>query len=239
MHCHLDLYPDPFKVVQECREREIYILSVTTTPKAWDGTNKLAFNCERIRTALGLHPQLAHLRAHELELFDSILPNVKYVGEIGLDGSKDFRKHWEIQLNVFRHILQSVNREGGRVMSIHCRSSASAILDELKNIDGVPILHWFSGTQKELKRAVDMGCWFSVGPAMLKTKKGLELVSAMPMERIITETDGPFTKFNGKLLFPWDVELAIEQLSKLWHFSEEEVEEYLVNNFKYLLLNQN
>ena len=32
---------------------------------------------------------------------------------------------------------------------------------------GVPVLHWFSGTKAELQRAVAMGCWFSVGPAMV------------------------------------------------------------------------
>ncbi|MDW2812515.1 TatD family deoxyribonuclease, partial [Acinetobacter baumannii] len=40
-HCHLDLYDNPQAVVTACGKLN-YILSVTTTPKAWFGTKKLA-----------------------------------------------------------------------------------------------------------------------------------------------------------------------------------------------------
>ncbi len=73
MHCHLDLYPRPDLVAEESKRRGTYILSVTTTPKAWHGTSLLAKESQRIRTALGLHPQIAHQRSHELDLFDSLL----------------------------------------------------------------------------------------------------------------------------------------------------------------------
>ena len=64
-HCHLDLYPNPKLVARECSDREIRVLSVTTTPSAWHGTSSLAEG--HIWTALGLHPQLAHQRKAELE----------------------------------------------------------------------------------------------------------------------------------------------------------------------------
>ena len=83
-HCHLDLYPDPHAVVRECVARGLYVLSVTTTPSAWAGTVALARNAPRIRTALGLHPQIAHERKGELPLFERLLPEVRYVGETGL-----------------------------------------------------------------------------------------------------------------------------------------------------------
>ncbi len=234
MHCHLDLYPDPFGISGECKKRDLYILSVTTTPKAWVGTSRLANGCEKIRTALGLHPQLAHQRSHELELFDALLPEARYVGEIGLDGGKGFKDHWSTQLKVFRHLLSSVNKAGGRIMSIHSRASAGAVLNELKGVTGVPILHWFTGTMSELKRAIDIGCWFSVGPAMLKTKKGIGMVSMIPKNRVLTETDGPFVKYNGKPLVPWDIELAIKKLSINWAVSEYEARQQVLNNLKML-----
>lgn len=236
MHCHLDLYPDPFKVAAQCKEKGVYVLSVTTTPKAWDGTRKLATGCEKIKTAFGLHPQLAHQRSHELELFDALLPEAKYVGEIGLDGGKGFKEHWNIQLKVFRHILQSVKKAGGRIMTIHSRSSAGTVLDELADIPGIPILHWFTGGKKELRRAVEMGCWFSVGPAMLSTKRGIELISNIPRERVLTESDGPFAKYKGKPLMPWDVRYATSYLSAIWDVSEVEVEEQLADNIKMLFV---
>jgi TatD DNase family protein len=234
MHCHLDLYSDPFDVVEECKKRDLYILSVTTTPKAWEVTNNLSAKGEKIRTALGLHPQLAHQRAAEIELFDALLPEVKYVGEIGLDGGANFKEYWLTQLKIFRHILSRINREGGRIMTIHSRASASAVLDELDGIEGIPILHWFTGTKRELNRAIDMGCWFSVGPAMLQTKKGNELVSIIPRKRVLTETDGPFAKYNAKPLMPWDVEIAFSQLSCCWGVSEYEARQQVKHNLKEL-----
>ena len=231
LHCHIDLYEDPLSIVEECRKRDAYILSVTTTPSAWRGTDALSQNNKRIRTAIGLHPQLAHERFSELEMFDSLIPDCRYVGEIGLDGSRAFKNHWEVQLKVFRHILKRVNREGGRIMSIHSRSSASTVLDELRGINGIPILHWFTGTKEELDRANDQKSWFSVGPAMINSKKGRELVSLIPRNRILTETDGPFTKFNQRQLMPWDATLVYPVLANIWDISVKKVENQLKENF--------
>lgn len=234
MHCHLDLYPQPEQVAEECKRRGTYILSVTTTPRAWHGTSLLAKGRQRIRTALGLHPQIAHQRSHELELFDSLLSETRYVGEIGLDGGKGFKEHWNVQLKVFRHILHSVNRAGGKIMTIHSRGSVSAVLDEIENVDGVAILHWFTGTPKQLERAIDLGCWFSVGPAMLDTIKGKTLALKIPKSRILTETDGPFGKFRNDSLMPWDGEIAEKQLATVWGMSHVDVKAQLFENFKVL-----
>lgn len=235
MHCHLDLYPEPFKVAEECKRRGTYVLSVTTTPKAWEGTCRLSKDSQRIRTALGLHPQIAHQRYQELELFDALLPEAKYVGEIGLDGGSGLKNHWDVQLKAFRHILNAVNHAGGRIMSIHSRASATSVLDELKGIDGTPVLHWFTGTKNQLNRAIDMGCWFSVGPAMLNTKKGVELVSIIPRDRILTETDGPFAKHGGNVLMPWDSDIAVNILSSIWNQPVEQTHADLKENLRSLI----
>lgn len=234
MHCHLDLYPDPFEIAKSCDEKGLYVLSVTTTPKAWDGTKKLAAGYKRIQTALGLHPQLAHQRSHELELFDHLLPDAKYVGEIGLDGGKGYKEYGEIQLKVFRHILRQVNNSGGRIMTIHSRACAGRVLDELEGIKGIPVLHWFTGTKSELKRALSMGCWFSIGPAMMETKRGKELASIIPKDRVLTETDGPFAKLKGLPLMPWDADQVSHSLSEIWGTSLLEVNEILICNLKAL-----
>ena len=54
------------------------------------------------------------------------------------------------------------------------------------------ILHWFSGTYKELDQAIADGYFFSVNGAMVRSAKGQALVMRMPRERILTETDGPY-----------------------------------------------
>ncbi len=119
-------------------------------------------------------------------------------------------------------------------MTIHSRGSASATIDEIENIDGVAILHWFTGTPKQLERAIDLGCWFSVGPAMLDTIKGKALVLKIPKSRILTETDGPFGKFRNDPLMPWDSEIAETQLATLWGASPVDVKAQLSDNLRRL-----
>lgn len=239
-HCHLDLYPDPLAVRDECVSRGLYALSVTTTPSAWKGTSALVGNSQRLRTGLGLHPQLAHERQRELPLFDNLLPETRYVGEIGLDGGPEFRSHWENQIAVFEHVLKKCRDAGGRIMSIHSRRASKAVIDRLEECPdaGTPILHWFSGTFHELDRAVSLGCWFSVGPAMLRTEKGRNLTSRMPRERILTESDGPFAQVNGRALWPWEVDGAVHQLGDIWCASRQEVEKRLLLNLKNLVTDE-
>jgi TatD DNase family protein len=231
-HCHLDLYPNPDRVVSECVNRGVYVLSVTNTPSAWEGTSALAAGTDRILTALGFHPQLAHERYAELSLFDSLLPLTKYVGEIGLDGAPEHRRHWQQQTAVFDHILQACADLGDRCLSIHSRRATTEVLNRLSEYRGAGtfVLHWFSGTLRELDRAVELGCWLSVGPAMLTGKKGQALVKRMPADRLLPESDGPFARVRGNALSPWDTVTVCSELSKLWGMPERQVNGILFDN---------
>ena len=231
-HCHLDLFPNPREVVAECVRRKLYVLSVTTTPSAWAGTAALADGSPRIRTALGLHPQLAHERKRELDLFDRVLPQTRYVGEVGLDGSPGLKPHWAAQVDVFEHILAACASGGGRVLSIHSRRATTAVLDRLEKSTaaGTFVLHWFSGNQRELGRAIELGCWFSVGPAMLAGERGRALASKMPGDRILTESDGPFARVNDLALHPWEVGTAIESLANIWGVASDKASAIIKGN---------
>ena len=237
LHCHLDLYPDPKAVVKRCQQEKQFVLSVTTTPSAYRGTAALSNDKDLMPTALGLHPQLAAERHRELTIFDELLPSVKWVGEIGLDGTPECRGSWEVQSRVFDHILNSCTQAGGRLLSIHSRQAASSVLDALRSRSdsGIAILHWFSGTARELQSAIKMECWFSIGLPMLRTAKGRAIVSAIPRERLLTETDGPFTQNGLRPSYPWDTRETSLELSKLWGQTAEETELQLQNNLYELL----
>lgn len=240
-HCHLDLYPNPQAVRDECVRRGLYILSVTTTPSAWIGTSALAADTPRIRTALGLHPQLAHERQKELSLFDNFFAETKYIGEIGLDGTPELRHHLQTQVAVLVHILDKCRAAGGRIMSLHSRRASGAVLDYLEKYPGAgtPVLHWFSGSLRDLDRAIKIGCWFSTGPAMLASEKGRSLVARMPRDRVLTESDGPFAQLNGAAIMPWQVETAIQTLSHIWSLPLRDVELTIYRNLQELLAKHN
>ena len=236
-HCHLDLYSEPLDVARECQRRGIYVLSVTTTPSSWFGTSALPPSDSRIRTALGLHPQLAHERFSELSLFDQLVSQAAYVGEIGLDGGPEYKAHWSVQTRVFDHILDSCARAGGRILSVHSRHASDDVLKMLEKCPGagIPVLHWFSGTKKDIEHANELGCWFSVGPAMLRSERGRATVKRMPRHRVLTESDGPFAQLDGSPALPWQVDEAIRGLSVLWQLSEHEVAGILHENLRRLV----
>lgn len=223
-------------MIAETVDAGIYVISVTTTPSAWTESARLVRGQRRIRTALGLHPQLAHERSRELPLFEKLLPNCRYVGEIGLDGSPGYAVHAKVQQKVFSTILRMLAESGGRIMTIHSRGATDEVLSHLSVIPGagVPILHWFSGTERQLANAIAMGCWFSVGPAMLRSAKGRKLASLMPRSRVLTETDGPFAEHMGRPLRPKDSWVAVRQLEELWSIDQQQVCDLLKDNLRQL-----
>ncbi|MFO6451708.1 MULTISPECIES: Qat anti-phage system TatD family nuclease QatD [unclassified Aeromicrobium] len=236
-HCHLDLYPEPHSVAQAIEHRRIATLSVTTTPSAYIGTAALAAGKPMIKTALGIHPELAAERSSELEIFDSLLPRAEFVGEVGLDGLSRNSASRPVQRLVFDHILRSCAREGGRVMSVHSRGAPAATLAALASRPdaGIAVLHWFTGTPKNLQTAITYGCWFSVGLPMLATEKGRELVRSMPIDRILTETDGPFTATSAGPAYPWHVTTTLEALAQVVELPETDARQLVSENFANLV----
>lgn len=235
-HCHLDLYPDPTAAARQADAARIYVLSVTTTPKAWRGTSALAKGCSRIRTALGFHPQLAHERHRELALFEGLLPETRYVGEVGLDGTPEFRDHAAVQRRVFETVLRMSALHGGRILSIHSRRACDEVLDCLRRQPdaGTPILHWFSGSKAQLMRAADQGCWFSVGPPMTRSATGRALLRHLPRDRVLTETDGPFAQESGRPLKSEDTGAMAAALADAWGISEATATDQLLANLRRL-----
>lgn len=231
-HCHLELYKDPVAEAERCALEGIEILSVGTTPSAFRGTLRIGKKHQNIRTALGFHPHLAAQRMGELALFDEFLPEARFVGEVGLDGAPEHRKSWNQQVKVFSHILRQCASVGGRLISVHSRRAAPDVLDLLERhrSSGTPVLHWFSGTQKELSRAIGIGAWFSVGPAMLRSNRGRDLAAAMPQDRLLTETDGPFAMIQNRPLAPGEVQTACSVLGEIWGCDLEAAKTLLKSN---------
>ena len=236
-HSHLDLYPDAAKVAAGLDEKVGFILSVTTTPKAWNGTKALEKHHPAIHTALGLHPQLAQQRQHEIDLFDELVGLSQFVGEVGLDGTDADETLRRAQTDVLSRVFAACSRDGGKVISPHSRRATSKVLDLLEENPraGLPVMHWFSGSRSELQRAINFGCWFSVGPAMLRGAKGQQVVSAIPRDRVLTETDGPFAQTNRQPLKPAQTEEAVAVLAKIWGTDMEGVDERLRTNLESLL----
>ncbi|WP_106755029.1 Qat anti-phage system TatD family nuclease QatD [Pannonibacter carbonis] len=238
-HCHLDLYPDFEAAIAKAEAARIYTLTVTTTPKAWPRNHELTRQTRFVRAALGLHPQLIAERAGELPLWERHLSETRYVGEVGLDAGPRFYKSLDTQKQVFRRVLQCCADAGGKILTVHSVRSAAQVLDmieeHLPRDRGTAILHWFTGSRSEAKRAVALGCYFSVNAEMVRTDRGRALVAELPTDRILTETDGPFTQVHGRPSEPSDVEATATSLARVLGLSPEAVGKKVQSNLRTLL----
>jgi len=100
---------------------------------------------------------------------------------------------------------------------------------------GRVVLHWFTGTAAEIRRAVDLGCYFSVNAEMLANENRAVANRAFPLGRVLTETDGPFTRTGSRPAEPSDVWQAVEGLASLHGLETVEVGRRISANLKALL----
>jgi TatD DNase family protein len=238
-HCHLDLYPDHRSAIAACERAEVFTLAVTTTPKAWPRNHELARATRFVRAALGLHPQVVKQRAEEISVWEEYLPQARYVGEVGLDAGPRYFQTLDAQRLVFEHILRSCARVGGKILSVHSVRSAKMVLDlieaHLPASQGKVVLHWFTGTPSEARRAVELGCYFSINSEMLKRERGTRLVASLPPDRLLTETDGPFVLVAGQPVGPTDLESTITDLARVRSMQPADMAAAVRGNLKRLI----
>ncbi|HXD79353.1 MAG TPA: Qat anti-phage system TatD family nuclease QatD [Puia sp.] len=201
-HCHLDLFKD----IQSLKEAEaqlgIKTISVTNAPSFFQPNCQLFNNSKNIRVALGFHPQLVEQYKGELGLFKSFVEKARYIGEIGLDGSKDLKNTYHEQMRILKEVLISVRSHGRKIITVHSRNAATETIEifqqHLKGSNNIVIFHWFSGSLIEVREAISSGFYFSINHKMVVTEKGKEIIKKIPAEYLLTETDAPFT-FSGSI----------------------------------------
>ncbi|EAQ22863.1 TatD-related deoxyribonuclease [Roseovarius sp. 217] len=180
----------------------------------------MARNGHFVRAALGMHPQLVAQRASELSLFEELAPSTRYIGEVGLDAGRRFYPSFERQKIVFERVMALCARLGDKVISIHSVRTARQVLDVVEQTGAhrtcVPVLHWFNASESEIRRALDLGCYFSVNEQMLQAPKGRKLLETVPLERVLTETDAPFQSDEKGGNSPGDVRGAIRLIANAY-----------------------
>jgi TatD DNase family protein len=234
-HCHLDMYSKPLSIARIAAERGTFILAVTNLPTHFEKGRAFAREFKGVRLALGLHPLASEHHAEQLKLFEQLFPLTSFIGEVGLDFSREGRETKERQIQTFRHVTELVSR-WPKVISLHSRGAEQAVLDVLEEygIRGA-IFHWYTGSVAVLNAAIAAGHYFSVNPSMSLSKKGQETIATVPPERILTESDGPYAQVRGRPAQPWDVVLAEQFLAKQWRKSVSEVRAIIWANFQVLL----
>lgn len=229
-HCHIDRYAHPLEVLKQAEASNVVTVAVTEVPSDFQRLSLQLGRRRLTRVALGFHPlRAAAATPLEQALFTRLLDRADYVGEVGLDGSREGRDTLRGQVKLFEHLL-SQPRIKTKVLTVHSRGAEAETIERLRQARVTAILHWYSGALKHIDTALDAGLWFSVNAAMLRSQNGQRIVAALPRERVVTETDGPFAKLGGRPSEPQDIPAIVTGLARHWDETPEQVRDRIHSN---------
>lgn len=161
-------------------------------------------------------------------------PGVVAVGETGLDFNRNFSPA-DVQEQVFRGHLEAA-AELGLPVFVHDREAsalAGRCIDEAADMNCGVVVHCFTGTRQALERYLELGCHIGITGWVCDRRRGgglRELVPAIPLDRLMIETDAPYLKphnapgrgrRNEPALLPW---VAV-QLAELYGIDVQTLED--------------
>ena len=210
MHLHGDWFSDPPACSASFSAAGGGALGCTVEPAGYEGLAAVLAGADGsaasgpvregggpgLVPALGLHPWYLGEGGDaegRVARFCELAGGCRLIGEVGLDRGRAHRETFDAQVAAFRRVCDAV--APGSVLSIHSVGAAGEVLDILgesgRLADCTCVFHWFSGTSDELARARAAGCLFSVGPSMLRSRRGREYTRQVPVGRLLLETDLP------------------------------------------------
>lgn len=227
-HCHFDMMSSPEQYIAQMSRKGNTIIGMTNRPCHFRQGLPFIKKNSKIRLALGLHPLEAEYFENDIKEFEELLKKTSYIGEIGLDFSEEGRNTVEKQIGCFEEILRLLTG-WKKILSVHSRQAEDTVLEmlELFYQENV-IFHWYSGNESLIPNILRLGYYFSINEAMTLSSHGRRIISAIPKDRILTESDAPYNKRS-------DINQVIVYLSKLWNMTCDEVNAIIECNFKRLI----
>ena len=231
-HCHIDsdrYNDDRDDVIKRIGEELDFAVNIGYDMSSSIESLNLAKKYDFIYATVGFHP--ADLKGYNEETERQMEQlawdeRVVAIGEIGLD------YHWmespkEVQKEFFRRQMEIARRVGKPVV-IHSREAMAdtlEILDEYMDVAG--IIHSYPGSYESAKKVMDRYYFGINGVLTFKNNvKTKEVVSKLPLERIIIETDSPYltpVPFRGKRNEPGYVKYVAQEIADIKGVSLEEV----------------
>ena len=253
-HCHLT-FPDLANDLVDIRAamaaaQVTRAMCICTTLEEFPSVHQLALSYDNFWASVGVHPDNEGVTEPSVDDLVRLgqLPRVVAVGETGLDyyrlnGRTVADMQW--QRARFRVHIQAA-QQLKKPLVIHTRSASADTLAILKEEgeDGSAsaaggVFHCFTETREVAKAALDLGFYISFsGILTFKTAQDLrDIVSLVPLDRILIETDSPYlapVPHRGKTNNPSYVPFVAQQIASLTDQSVEEVARFTSANFSTL-----
>jgi TatD DNase family protein len=170
---------------RDLRQLRSVVFAVTREPAEWDAA--VARQDELCIWGLGAHPQVPAAIAFDVDRLTEAVASTPLIGEVGLDGGS--KVPMADQRRVFRAALE-VSQQQSRLVTIHSTRASAAVLREIESVGDVPgaILHWWRGSVADTKRAIALGCYFSLNGAEAARPK---VIALLQVDRVLTERTSP------------------------------------------------
>ena len=221
MHCHTGFAPDVAAHVAGLNALGVVSLCASVVPSEYEALHGTVRAWPDVTLGLGVHPWWVAQGLYgegEAAAFEAGVERIiamdepRVAAEIGLDFSPKWKDSHEAQVAALRHVMETCARtEKPWVYSVHDVKADGALLDAVEELlvpeRACVVLHSFNGSCEGLHRALGLGCYFSVGERFLKSKKGREYLKALPLERVVLETDLP--SHAGDEVSPKDVQQSL------------------------------
>jgi TatD DNase family protein len=121
-----------------------------------------------------------------------------------------------------------------KVLTVHSRGAEQQTIEALAAVEAHAILHWYSGALRHVEAALAAGLRFSVNSSMLRSKSGHRIIAELPHDRILTETDGPYTRVGTNTAEPSDIPTVVAGLARMWNEEPEQVRDIVLENMNAL-----
>ena len=231
MDSHVHLSGEPFEPSRElaCLEQTDTLACCVSTCEADSrATAELASRSGHVVSFVGIHPSEA---GAEPDPVLEMARDADGIGEIGLDPS--YPTSSAEQRRVFEAMLGGAERLG-LPTSIHSRKSLDDVLGTLSSFSlrGV-LLHWFDGSKRQLRAAMDAGYYASFGPLLLYAGEKQALLAHADRDKVLVETDGPvgFSHcFGGRQARPCFVHSVAVRAARVLDMTYEQARVMLCEN---------
>ena len=175
---------------------------MTNSPGVFLSCKNLYPETKYLKFALGFHPLNTSLKDEDFNHFIRMAKNVNYIGEVGLDFKSNKALDVDKQLYYFDKIVELCANEN-KLFSVHVKGAEKELVEIIsKYKPSKCIVHWYGGSTKYLQDLIKLGCYFSFNANMTINTRVLQKVKLIPNDRILIESDGPFSKVNGKKYHP-------------------------------------
>ena len=235
-HCHLDkLDSTPEEAIIEAKQAGVQrMVTVSVDEPSLDFVSSMVQQFPEVYGSVGFHPHDAAELTEDLEqkIRKLALEEKKLIaiGETGLDYHYMYSSA-EVQQQVFSKQLQ-LAVELNLPVIMHSRDAETDTLNILQEIPVPPlgVAHSFTSSFEMAKTLIEMGWYIGInGIVTFKNAEDLrEVVSWLPLDRLLLETDSPFlapTPFRGKPNKPAHIPAIATFIAKLRGISLEQLSE--------------